>query len=77
MCIRDSASAPETTDEEGLFDGIGVDLTGDSYDDEGAEPDPAETEAMNADMLDIILSDDALTDELIERLSARYKHKDA
>ena len=54
-----------------------MDLTGDSYDDEDAEPDPAETEAMNADMLDIILSDDALTDELIERLSARYKQKDA
>ncbi len=77
MLAAAGASAPETTDDEGLFDGIGVDLTGDSYDDEGAETDPAETEAMNADMLDIILSDDALTDELIERLSARYKQKDA
>lgn len=77
MLAAAGASAPETTDDEALFDGIGVDLTGDSYDDEGAESDPAETEAMNADMLDIILSDDALTDELIERLSARYKRKDA
>ena len=69
---------PEVAEDEGLFDSIGVDLAGDSYEEDAAEePDPAETEAMNADMLDIILSDEALTDELIERLAARYDQKDS
>lgn len=68
----------EAAEDESLFDSIGVDLTGDSYEDEAAEePDPAETEAMHADMLDIILSDEALTDELIERLAARYDQKES
>ena len=68
----------EAAEDESLFDSIGVDLAGDSYEDEAAEePDPAETEAMHADMLDIILSDEALTDELIERLAARYDQKDS
>ena len=72
------APEPEVTEDEGLFDSIGVDLTGDSYEEDAAEePDPAETEAMNADMLDIILSDEALTDELIERLAARYDQKES
>ena len=77
MLATAEAAAPETTEDEGLFDGIGMDLSGDSYEDEAAEPDPAETEAMNADMLDIILADEALTDELIERLAARYNEKEA
>jgi len=69
---------PEVAEDEGLFDSIGVDLAGDSYEEDAAEePDPAETEAMNADMLDIILSDEALTDELIERLAARYDQKES
>lgn len=65
------------TDEEGLFEGIGVDLSGDSYDAEASEPDPAETEAMHADMLDLILSDATLTDELIERLVDRYNQRNS
>ena len=70
--------ANEAAEDESLFDSIGVDLAGDSYEDEATEePDPAETEAMHADMLDIILSDEALTDELIERLAARYDQKDS
>ena len=69
---------PEVVEDEGLFDSIGVDLAGDSYEEDATEePDPAETEAMNADMLDIILSDEALTDELIERLAARYDQKES
>ena len=75
--LAEAGVASDTTGDEGLFDGIGMDLTGDSYEGDGAEPDPAETEAMNADMLDIILADEALTDELIERLSARYNQKEA
>lgn len=72
------APEPEVAEDEGLFDSIGVDLAGDSYEEDAAEePDPAETEAMNADMLDIILSDEALTDELIERLAARYDQKES
>ncbi|OFT55645.1 hypothetical protein HMPREF3151_11110 [Corynebacterium sp. HMSC05H05] len=68
----------EVAEDEGIFDSIGVDLTGDSYEEDAAEePDPAETEAMHADMLDIILSDEALTDELIERLAARYDQKES
>ena len=68
----------EVAEDEGLFDSIGVDLAGDSYEEDATEePDPAETEAMNADMLDIILSDEALTDELIERLAARYDQKES
>ena len=75
-----AAEAEKQAQEENLFEGIGVDLAGDSYDDDAhatVEPDPAETEAMHADMLDIILSDAALTDELIERLAERYKDKDS
>ena len=73
-----ATAEPEVTEDEGLFDSIGVDLAGDSYEEDAAEePDPAETEAMNADMLDIILSDEALTDELIERLVARYDLKES
>lgn len=72
-----AAEGSSPADDEGLFEGIGVDFSGDSYDDEVAEPDPAETEAMHADMLDIILSDAALTDELIERLIKRYNQKDS
>lgn len=64
-------------EEENIFEGIGVDIEGDSYDADNTDPDPAEIEAMHADMLDIILSDPALTDELIERLVERYKRKDA
>jgi len=72
-----AAAGVETPTEEGnLFEGIGVDLAGDSYDDGTTEPDPAETEAMHADMLDIILSDAKLTDELIERLAERYKDRE-
>lgn len=73
-----ATAEPEVAEDAGLFDSIGVDLTGDSYEEDAAEePDPAETEAMNADMLDIILSDEALTDELIERLVARYDQKES
>ncbi|MDN8594629.1 MULTISPECIES: trimeric intracellular cation channel family protein [unclassified Corynebacterium] len=75
-----AAEAEKQAQEENLLEGIGVDLAGDSYDDDAhttVEPDPAETEAMHADMLDIILSDAALTDELIERLAERYKNKDS
>ena len=69
--------------EESLFDGLGVDLAGDSYDDYDADPhagqfeavDP-ETVAMHNDMLDTILADEKLTDELIERLAARYAKRD-
>ena len=75
--LAEAGVASDTTGDEGLFDGIGMDLTSDSYEGDGAEPDPAETEAMNADMLDIILADEALTDELIERLAARYNDKEA
>lgn len=76
--MLDAAGTDQQPEEENLFGGIGVDLAGDSYEgDDTAEPDVAETEAMHADMLDIILSDAALTDELIERLIERYKQKDA
>ena len=69
-----AAAAAEELVEEGLFDGVGVDFAGDSYDD-AALPDPAETEAMNADMLDIILADEDLTDELIDKLVTRYNQE--
>ena len=72
-----AANAETPTEDEGILEGIGVDLSGDSYDEDTTEPDPAETEAMHADMLDIILSDAKLTDELIDRLIERYKQKDA
>lgn len=71
-------------EEESLFDGLGVDLAGDSYDDYDAEThttgqfeavDP-ETVAMHNDMLDTILADEKLTDVLIERLAARYAQRD-
>ena len=72
-------------EDESLFDGLGVDLAGDSYDDYDAEThtttgqfeavDP-ETVAMHNDMLDTILADEKLTDELIERLAARYAQRD-
>ncbi|MCZ9290675.1 TRIC cation channel family protein [Corynebacterium lehmanniae] len=76
--LAEAVGANEAAEDESLFDSIGVDLAGDSYEDEATEePDPAETEAMHADMLDIILSDEALTDELIERLAARYDQKDS
>ena len=69
-----AAAAAEELVEEGLFDGVGVDFAGDSYD-EAEQPDPAETEAMNADMLDIILADEDLTDELIDKLVTRYNQE--
>ena len=72
-----AAGVEPPTEDENLFEGIGVDLAGDSYDDGTADPDPAETAAMHADMLDIILSDAALTDELIERLIERYQQRDS
>ncbi|WP_087116746.1 trimeric intracellular cation channel family protein [Corynebacterium urinipleomorphum] len=75
--MLDTAQHGNPTDEESLFEGIGVDLSGDSYDAEASEPDPAETEAMHADMLDLILSDATLTDELIERLVERYNQRDS
>ena len=53
-----------------------MDFDGTSYNDETAQSDPEKAAAAHADMLDIILADDALTDELIERLVARYKEKD-
>lgn len=68
---------PEAEEGTSLFDQVGMDFAGDSYDDSQTEEmDPAERDAMHADMLDIILSDDALTDELIERLVARYQQKE-
>ena len=63
-------------DRERLLDGVGMDFDGTSYNDETAQSDPEKAAAAHADMLDIILADDALTDELIERLVARYKEKD-
>ena len=63
-------------DHERLLDGVGMDFDGTSYNDETAQSDPEKAAAAHADMLDIILADDALTDELIERLVARYKEKD-
>ena len=74
--VAEAAGIDTPAEDEGLFEGIGMDITGDSYEDQ-AEPDPEETEAMHADMLDIILSDEKLTDELIERLVTRYNEKDA
>ena len=65
---------PPEQEDTSLFDQVGMDLSGDSYDDDVvSEEDQA---AMHADMLDIILSDDALTDELIDRLVTRYQQKD-
>ena len=71
-----AAGVDQQPEEDNLFEGIGVDLSGDSYDGDASDDhDPAKTEAVNADMLDLILSDPALTDELIERLIERYKQK--
>ena len=72
--------ATEPAEPESLLDGLGVDLAGDSYDDDPApedrRPADADTIAMHNDMLDTILADDKLTDELIERLAARYAQND-
>lgn len=57
----DAADAAEAVSE------VGMDFAGDSYD--GSDEDRAR-------MLDDILSDDALTDELIERLATRYEQQD-
>ena len=49
---------------------FGVDLSGDSYEEQSAEgPTPRE-------LLDRILADDQLTDELVERLMRRYEKRD-
>lgn len=60
------ASDTDTSSDDGLLSGMGVDLAGDSYDSDNSA---------HRDMLDRILADDELTDELIERLVKRYEQR--
>lgn len=70
---------PATDNEDaGLLDGIGVDLSGDSY---SGYTDGQEIEEVSGEehrkMLDVILADEKLTDELVERLMKRYEEKNS
>ncbi|APT87283.1 membrane protein [Corynebacterium flavescens] len=62
---------------EGLFSEIGMDLSGDSYDDydegEYEAREAAELARGHRRMLDAILADDTLTDELIDKLVHKYR----
>lgn len=67
----------------GFFADIGMDFAGEAYDrydedtnsDQADEPKEAIDEA-HQEMLDMILSDDKLTDELINRLIKKYEERD-
>lgn len=63
------ASDTDTSSDDGLLSGMGVDLAGDSYDSYHSD------DSEHRDMLDRILADDELTDELIERLVKRYEQR--
>ena len=54
-----------------MLDGIGVDLSGDSYDED------RNLDQTASKMLDMILQDDKLTDELIERLVKQYEARNS
>ncbi len=61
----------EASTGESLLDGIGVDLSGDSYDED------RNLDQTASKMLDMILQDDKLTDELIERLVKQYEARNS
>lgn len=69
-------------EEPGLIAGLGMDFAGDSYDAEPTAPqdmseeEHAERDYTHRQMLDIILADDKLTDELVDRLATRYAERD-
>ncbi|MGP5558333.1 trimeric intracellular cation channel family protein [Corynebacterium flavescens] len=67
----------DVENEDGLFSGMGMDLSGDSYEgyDERkyAEHEAAELAREHRRMLDVILADDTLTDELIDKLVHKYR----
>ncbi len=61
------AQAESQADNQSDF---GVDLTGDSYDQ------PNQAGSSSREMLDLILSDEKLTDELVEKLVRKYEKRD-
>ncbi len=87
---REVAEAADAEDEGGFFSDIGVDISGDSYDGEdeelavdvstqGETPVTSQTvqepEQSHSEMLDLILHDEKLTDEFIERLAKKYEER--
>lgn len=64
-------------ESEGLFSEMGMDLSGDSYDDydegEYEAREAADLAREHRRMLDAILADDTLTDELIDKLVHKYR----
>lgn len=73
--IKGGEESPK--ESEGLFSEMGMDLSGDSYDDydegEYEAREAAELAREHRRMLDAILADDTLTDELIDKLVHKYR----
>lgn len=68
---------PDAAESHGFLDGIGVDISGDSYEnyDEESQQLSLDGSKVQRDMLDMILADEKLTDELVERLVKRYEER--
>ena len=74
----DSAAKNEealSQESKGILQEIGVDLSGDSYEDYDEDEPLLDPEMLKEqrENLDIVLSDEKLTDELVEHLVQRYK----
>ena len=74
----DSAAKNEealSQESKGILQEIGVDLSGDSYEDDDEDAPLLDPEMLKEqrENLDIVLSDEKLTDELVEHLVQRYK----
>ena len=74
----DSAAKNEealSQESKGILQEIGVDLSGDSYEDYDEDAPLLDPEMLKEqrENLDIVLSDEKLTDELVEHLVQRYK----
>lgn len=67
----------------GFFADMGMDLSGEAYENydeatsrDAEDEEPEDTGEAREEMLDLILSDDKLTDELINRLIKKYKERE-
>ena len=69
--LAEATGIDTPVEDEGLLDGIGMDLSGDSYDED------RNLDQTASKMLDMILQDDKLTDELIERLVKQYEARNS
>lgn len=79
-----SGSEGEKEPHSGFFSDMGMDFSGEAYEhyDEDTNSDQVEETSERSDdahqeMLDMILSDDKLTDELVNRLIKRYKERES